>query len=105
MPPSAGLLVGQVKFYGHGYKVSGHPLNQGGSIYDVKEYWDFLTTHPSLCPQKSILVVSKVAAFFFTPFCPDALRVFFLIMPRRNEAPDPIAPVNRARENEHFDAI
>ena len=34
-----------------------------------------------------------------------ALRDFFLIMPRRNWTSDPIAPVNRARENEHFDAI
>ena len=34
-----------------------------------------------------------------------ALRVFIRANPRLNWASDPIAPVNRARENEHLSAV
>ena len=34
-----------------------------------------------------------------------ALRVFFRANPRRNGSSEPIAPVNRARENEHLSEV
>ena len=33
------------------------------------------------------------------------LRVSFRANPQRNDTSDPIAPVNRARENEHLSAV